>query len=204
MNLVLASLIGYALGSLPSANALARAQNIDLRREGSGNPGTNNALRVGGLRLAIPVLLLEISKGFASALIGGLVADDPGAIVAGAASVLGNVVNVWYRFRGGKGLAITAGVILAVWPTALVSVIVAIALFAFLTKSSGLAALGAILVLIAVSLAWIASDWPNAWGVEDLTLLPYFAIAIGAILFPKHLIDARDHLTAASRPETRD
>lgn len=204
MNLVLASLIGYALGSSPSANALARAQNIDLRREGSGNPGTKNALRVGGLRLAIPVLLLEISKGFASALIGGLIADDPGAIVAGAASVLGNVVNVWYRFRGGKGLAITAGVILAVWPTALVPVIVAIALFAFLTKSSGLAALGAILVLIAVSLAWIANDWPNAWGVEDLTLLPYFAIAIGAILFPKHLIDARDHLTAASRPETRD
>lgn len=200
MNLLLSGLIGYLIGALPTASTIARLEGIDLLEAGSKNPGTNNARRLGGYRLAIPILVAEIAKGVICVLIGFSLAGDLGAVIAGLAGILGNVVNIWHGFRGGKGLAITAGVILALWPLALVPMVLVITLVLALTRSTGLASLAAIGVMIVLSLLWPAFDWPNAWGVDETALLPYFALGVAAIVAPKHFADAQARLKAPSHP----
>lgn len=109
----MAATTGYLIGSIPTAGFIARLRGIDLRRQGSGNPGTNNALRTGGVILAISVLVVEAAKGYAAVLVANSMVDDWGAVVGGVAAVAGNVFNVWYGFSGGKGLGISLGVLLA-------------------------------------------------------------------------------------------
>lgn len=190
MTILLSAIVGYLIGSLPTASTIARLEGIDLLETGSKNPGTNNARKLGGYRLAAPILLVEIVKGIICVLIGLHLAGEVGAIVGGLGAILGNVINIWHGFRGGKGLAITAGVIIALWPAALIPIVVVIALVAALTGSTGLASLAAITMAIGLSFMWAALDWPNAWGLEDTALLPYFAISVGIIVAPKHFKDA--------------
>ncbi len=200
MTLLFSGLFGYLIGSLPTANAIARLRHVDLRQSGSGNPGTNNARKLGGLGLAAPILVIEFLKGVACVTIGGLIAGDAGSVVAGASAIAGNVFNVWYRFAGGKGLAITGGVLLALWPAGFVVLVATIAVGAMLTKSTGTASLIAIVAMIVMAILWVAEQWPHAWGIEDVALLPCFAIAAGVIVAPKHLLDTRNRLRESSRP----
>src|SRR5690606_25837333 len=125
---ILPVIIGYLLGCIPTAVWIARASGIDLRHQGSGNPGANNALRLGGRRLAALVLFTEMAKGAAAALRGGQLAGEEGMIAAGLGAAFGNLYNVFLRFKGGKGLGITAGVLLAAWPVVLVPILVVIGL----------------------------------------------------------------------------
>jgi glycerol-3-phosphate acyltransferase PlsY len=186
----LAALIGYALGSAPTAEGLGRLAGVDLRRAGSGNPGANNALRLGGPALAAAVLLAEISKGVAAVLVGEALASQPGAVIGGLGAVAGNVYNIWYRGKGGKGLGIAAGVLLAAWPTVLVPMILLIGLAALITRSSGLAALIAVAGLLLLSALWAWRSWPTGWGVGDPALLVALAAGVGALLFDRHWRDS--------------
>lgn len=194
VTLLLSGLVGYLIGSLPTANAIAQLRHIDLRQAGSRNPGTNNARKSGGMGLAAPILIVEILKGIVCVLIGASLAADPGAVVAGIGGIAGNVFNVWYRFTGGKGIGITGGVLVALWPAALVVLVATIALAAVATRSTGLASLIAIVVMIVIGVLWASQQWPNGWGIDDGALLPYFAVAAAVILAPKHLLDARNRL----------
>lgn len=186
----LAALIGYAIGSVPSADGLGRLAGVHLRRAGSGNPGANNALRLGGPALAAAVLLAEISKGAAAVLVGEALASDPGAVIGGLGAVAGNVYNIWYRGKGGKGLGITAGVLLAAWPTVLVPVVLVIGSAALITRSSGLAALAAVAGLLLFSALWAWGSWPTGWGVGDPALLIALAAGVGALVFDRHWRDS--------------
>lgn len=200
MSNVLAFVAGYLIGSLPTANAIARARGIDLRTGGSRNPGTNNARNLGGLGLAAPVLLAELIKGVASVYLGQRLAGDPGAAIGGVAAIAGNVVNLWYRFSGGKGLAIAGGVLVALWPPGFLVLVATIVLGAIITKSTGMASLVAIGTMLTMGLIWAFVDGPNWWGIEDLDLLPYFTLAAALLLTPKHLSDARGRFRPTSPP----
>lgn len=140
----LAAIAGYLIGSVPSASFLGRLQGVDLRTEGSGNPGTANALRTSGPWLASLVLIVEAGKGYAAVWVGALVGDEFGAIAAGLGALGGNVYNPWYRFQGGKGLGISLGVLAAAWPAAIVPILVVIVVGVLITRSSGIASLAAI------------------------------------------------------------
>jgi glycerol-3-phosphate acyltransferase PlsY len=187
---VVAWLIGYSIGTIPTAAWLARARGIDLRQGGSGNPGANNARQLGGMSLAAAVLFVEMGKGAAAVIAGNALAEEAGAIVAGLGAIAGNVYNVWYRFKGGKGLGIAAGVMLALWPVGLLVLLATIAGGAMLTRSSGKATLIALAMAIAASVAWWMWEWDNAWGAPA-RLLPALALGTVAMIFPKHLTDAR-------------
>lgn len=190
MTIVLAVVSGYLIGSVPTADWLGRMAGVNLRQTGSGNPGANNAWRSGGPALAAAVLLVEMTKGMAAVLAGDAFAGDLGAVVGGLGAVAGNVYNIWYRGQGGKGLGITAGVLLAVWPTVLVPSVLLIAMAALITRSSGLAALAAVAGLLLMSLLWLWRDWPTAWGVGNGALLVALAAGIGAVLFNRHWRDS--------------
>jgi acyl phosphate:glycerol-3-phosphate acyltransferase len=189
LNGLLAALAGYLLGSAPTANLLARMRGIDLRSDGSTNPGANNARRLGGISLALPVLLAEAGKGAAAVILGGVLNGASGMVISGIAAVIGNVYNVWYRFEGGKGLGISLGVLLAAIPGIVPIAIVAVAGAAWLTHSTGKGTVWGLLILVGAGLlnpeAWL----PTPWGLETNQLIGWLIVGVSLIVAPKHLKD---------------
>jgi glycerol-3-phosphate acyltransferase PlsY len=121
--------LSYLVGSIPSGFLAARARGIDLRTVGSGNIGATNAMRVLGKPIGLLVLLADAAKGVvACAVVAPLVlralgSGAPGGegpvIAAGLGAILGHNFTCWLRFRGGKGIATSAGVLLVLMPQAL-------------------------------------------------------------------------------------
>jgi len=110
---VIAVLASYLLGSVSFSVVLARAiKGIDIRQHGSGNAGATNTLRVLGKGPAILVLALDVLKGIAAVWIGRWLGDGSVWVPAlcGIAAIIGHNWPVYFRFRGGKGIATTIGV----------------------------------------------------------------------------------------------
>lgn len=188
---VVALLVGYLIGSVPTAVWLGRLWGVDLRDGGSGNPGANNAMRLGGFKLALVVLAVEVVKGVSAVAVGSAIGGDPGAVAAGLGAIAGNVYNVWLGFHGGKGLGISGGVLLAVWPVMVPIALLVLVLTSALSRSSGKGTLIGLGVLIIGALTWDQLGWGDAWGVEDQRLLVVTALGISVILVRKHWYDAR-------------
>jgi glycerol-3-phosphate acyltransferase PlsY len=109
---------GYLAGSLPFGYWTARfVKGVDVRTLGSGNIGATNVWRAFGWRLGLPVVLLDVAKGFVPALVGVLLVDDLTGVLAGAAAMLGHWRPLFLRFeRGGKTVATAGGIFFAVAP----------------------------------------------------------------------------------------
>lgn len=109
-------LAAYFIGNLSPATILSKAAGIDIRREGSGNPGTTNVLRVMGKKAAVVTLLIDVAKGVAAVLIGRYIGGEPLAVVSGLAVFAGHIWPVCFQFKGGKGIATGLGILLAISP----------------------------------------------------------------------------------------
>lgn len=159
--LMLAAACGYGFGSVPFGLILSRmAGHGDIRRMGSGNIGATNVLRTGDKKLALATLLLDAGKGAAPALLAARWGGEMAPLVAGFAAVLGHNFPVWLGFRGGKGVATTLGVLLAVaWPVGLAALVLW-AGSAFIFRISSLAAL--IALVASPFLMLIVADPPRA------------------------------------------
>ncbi|MCH7692874.1 MAG: glycerol-3-phosphate 1-O-acyltransferase PlsY [Proteobacteria bacterium] len=162
-----AAAVGYLLGSIPFGLVLTRAAGLgDIRRLGSGNIGATNVLRTGSKALAAATVLLDGGKGAVAVL--ALAPWDAG-LVAGFAAVIGHNFPVWLRFRGGKGVATTLGVLLAVaWPVGLLACLTWLVVAAVFRYSS-LAALVAIMAT-PFTMQWLA-DGPRIGLAAALTVL---------------------------------
>ena len=133
MNLLIIT-AAYLLGSIPSAVWTGKAaKGIDVREHGSKNAGATNTMRVLGVKTGIPVLLMDVFKGFAAVKLVFLSPDfETGTnafvnfqLLLGAAAVLGHVFPVFAGFRGGKGVATIVGILLALhWQATLVAIAV--------------------------------------------------------------------------------
>ena len=120
MSVLLAAILGYALGSIPFGLVLSRMAGLgDIRAIGSGNIGATNVLRTGRKDLAAATLLLDAAKGaVAVLLLHGW--GDAAILTAGVAAVAGHCTSPWVNWRGGKGVATGIGVLLAwAWPVGL-------------------------------------------------------------------------------------
>ena len=137
----LAFALAYLLGSIPFGLLLTRGAGAgDIRSIGSGNIGATNVLRTGRKDLAAATLLLDALKGAVAVFLGGWLAPG-GAMVAALGAFFGHIAPVWLRFRGGKGVAVFLGALLALnWPTGLVVCAVWLAA-AYLWRFSSLSAL---------------------------------------------------------------
>ena len=120
LNQFYAAVFGYLLGSIPFGLLLTRGAGLgDIRNVGSGNVGATNVLRTGRKGIAAFTLLLDMAKGAGAVLVALRWGADV-AIWAGLFSVLGHNFPVWLKFQGGKGVATTFGVLVALqWPIAL-------------------------------------------------------------------------------------
>ncbi len=108
--------LAYALGMFPSAALVAKRAGVNIATEGSGNPGASNVIRLVGWKAGMLVLALDVGKGALAAGVGVMLDGHRGTYILGVAAVLGHVFPVTTRFRGGKGVATAAGVLLVVFP----------------------------------------------------------------------------------------
>lgn len=121
MRVALLVVAAYLLGSLPFGYAAGRLARVDLRATGSGNTGATNVYRSLGLAWAVPVILLDVLKGFLPVWLFPMWDGEARpylAIAYGVAAVAGHVWSIFLRLRGGKGVATAAGVMLALAPIA--------------------------------------------------------------------------------------
>jgi len=123
--IVIVLLLSYLLGSIPTAVWAGRYfHGIDIREHGSGNAGATNTIRVLGWKTGVPVLLIDLAKGWAAAMLPVFFILAAGKtalltnlqIAAGLAAVIGHIFPVFAGFRGGKGVATIFGVLLAIHP----------------------------------------------------------------------------------------
>jgi glycerol-3-phosphate acyltransferase PlsY len=200
---ILTALAAYLLGSIPTGFLVAKAKGVDIRAVGSGNIGATNAMRALGKPAGIFVLLLDAAKGFAACCLGVFMSiyftnrltglhsmTDSGSnsfdetynsltyfpIIAGIFAVLGHNYPCWLKFKGGKGIATTAGVYLALAPVALGIAFVVFLLAVVLTRY---VSLGSILAAIALPVM--------VWAMmPDNLLLGIVTTALGALAVYKH------------------
>jgi acyl phosphate:glycerol-3-phosphate acyltransferase len=152
----LALLAGYALGSVPFGLLLTRwAGAGDIRAIGSGNIGATNVLRTGRKGLALATLLLDLAKGALPAAVGLAWLGPPGAVLAGAGAIVGHCFPVWLGFRGGKGVATAAGVVLGLTP-----------------------ALFPVILAAFVAVVW-ATRWVSLGSIAAACLAPVAALLLG-------------------------
>ena len=161
MTSALAVLGGYLLGSLPFGYWLPRLfRGEDVRTRGSGNVGASNVFRVYGRRLGIPVAVLDVTKGFAAALLGMWAGGALVGVLAAAAAMAGHARPVFLRFaKGGKMVATAGGATLALAPLAAICCLgVWLAVFV-VTRYASLASIVTVIALVVFSVVF-GYSWP--------------------------------------------
>lgn len=179
--------LGYLTGSIPFADVAARLASggsTDLRTAGSGNPGAANAIAVLGPGWGYAVLAADVAKGALACRAGRAIAGDRGSHAAGVAAVAGHCFPWHNGFKGGKGVAASAGQCLATFP-AYFPIDMAVAA---LTSTGGwkqrayATTAVASLTWVAAGVIWWRRDWPNFWGPKPTGDLPVAAAATGAMI----------------------
>jgi len=184
--MVLAILMGYAIGSVPFALLLARRWGApDLRAIGSGNLGAANVFRASGVTAGILVAALDITKGALSVTIARHLSDQAAApAAAGLAAIVGHIYPIWIRFRGGKGVATACGVFSVLTPPAMLPALTIFALTVWLTKYISL---GSVLATLALP--------PSAYVMGSPAAAVVAAFAAATLIVFRHRSNlARLHL----------
>ncbi len=175
IRLIISAAAGYALGNISPATIVGKLNGIDIRKEGSGNPGTTNALRILGAKSAAVTLLIDILKGVAAVLIGRYFGGtELAAYAAGTAVFLGHLYPALYRFEGGKGIATGFGILLTLdWRIGLIALVMAVG-GALISKRMSVGSMAA-----AVSL-------PVTFGIFHGVPLVFWGLFICVMVFWRH------------------
>ncbi len=143
---LLACFAAYLLGAIPFGWLLGRCKGIDIRTCGSGNTGATNVMRSVGTSWGVVTLLLDACKGYlAAAMVPLLLATPPDwlPILCGCAAILGHSFPVYLRFKGGKGVATSAGVLIGIAPYPFLCGILVFALLLAIFRYVSLGSIGA-------------------------------------------------------------
>lgn len=196
IDLIIVFIVGYLIGSIPFGLVLTRLAGYgDIRQIGSGNIGATNVLRTGNKPLALLTLLLDIGKGAFAVWLAQLVMTFDAGLYAAVGAFLGHLFPVWLKFKGGKGVATTIGIFVAVMPKLGIIVILIWLATAAIFRISSLAALAAI--GLSPVIAWVltkdytgvenAPDGSTTWHLnQHMQALPYICAFIAALVFIKH------------------
>lgn len=150
MNYVLGCIVCYLLGAVPFSVLFSRGMlHKDVRRYGSGNPGTSNMTRAFGIKYGLLVLLFDMAKGFGAVYLGQWIMGPLGAYFGALCAVAGHNWPIYLKFKGGKGVATTVGVMLAFVPYI---TLIAMACFLVVLAVSRYFSLGS---LVCLGLVWV-------------------------------------------------
>lgn len=192
-------LLSYLLGSIPTGYLAGRFRGIDIRSVGSGNIGATNVFRILGKRAGAAVLAIDAFKGFAACrfvpLLFGAAPSENLRIVAGISAILGHNYTCWLRFKGGKGIATSAGVMLGWLPWALAIVLGCWLLVFAISRYVSLAS-----VIAALALPFAA------WATQGTYRMIVIAGIVGALAIYKHrtniqrLLNGTEHRFGIRKP----
>ena len=175
---VLAFVSAYILGSISSSIILSRlVKGFDIRTKGSGNAGATNTFRVLGWKLGFVVLFFDIAKGAASILLSLYVFEQNYimTLFVGFAAILGHIFPLFHGFKGGKGVATAAGVVLILYPWGLLGAVITLLV---VLVSTGYVSLGSILgALVFLIIETVLAFYSN----QFIGLIPVGLIVIGLI-----------------------
>ena len=150
MSYVLGCIVCYLLGAVPFSVLFSRGMlHKDVRRYGSGNPGTSNMTRAFGIKYGLLVLLFDMAKGFGAVYLGQWIMGPLGAYLEALCAVAGHNWPIYLKFKGGKGVATTVGVMLAFVPYI---TLIAMACFLVVLAVSRYFSLGS---LVCLGLVWV-------------------------------------------------
>ncbi|MCQ4635538.1 glycerol-3-phosphate 1-O-acyltransferase PlsY [Anaerovorax odorimutans] len=166
-------LLAYFIGNISPSIMLAKRHGIDIKKAGSGNAGTTNALRVLGKKAGVLTLVVDILKGVVSVLLGGLICGHGCAMLCVMAVMFGHIWPIVYRFKGGKGVATAFGALLGLNPLL------------------GLSALGVVIVGVLVSQRMSVGSMLGALSFPVLCIFLekdfiYLGIVLALIILIKH------------------
>jgi glycerol-3-phosphate acyltransferase PlsY len=166
---VLLAPLAYLLGTFPSAAIVARRKGVDVTSEGSGNPGASNTSRLLGWKYGALVFAMDACKGALATAAGLAIDGHRGAYLLGGAAVLGHVWPVTRKFKGGRGVATGAGMMLVLFPVMILS-----ALWFVLVKVTHKASLASITVVVLFPV--LAAIAGHSWG--DVVILGGLALVV--------------------------
>lgn len=206
MMLVLFPLAAYVIGATPFGFIIARANGIDLRKAGSGNVGATNCGRVCGRGWGYLCFALDVAKGLLPVVIVGVllrpagIFDDATAeklgaqpwvpsvmqqtawLLTGCCAIAGHIFSFWLRFRGGKGVATSLGVVLGIWPYFTLAGLIALGVWVAVTLISRYVSLGSIAAAATFLPAFAAGNWPPT----ALWPMATFAGAMAGLIIFRH------------------
>ena len=200
-------MIGFLLGGLPFGLWIGRARGVDLRTVGSRNIGATNAFRVLGARWGILVFLLDAAKGFLAARVPHFLARISGqahssdalllaALLAGVAAILGHMFSPWLGFRGGRGVATSLGVFLAIVPLPTLLVFGLWTLLVLLSRRVSVGSIGAALAYPALVFFLLSHD-------PHRILLASIAGAVSLLVIIRHKANIQRLLQGTEPPLRR-
>lgn len=184
---ILATVVGYLLGSIPNGLIISKSHGIDVRNFGSGNIGATNVLRVLGHKWGYLVFALDSLKGLLAVLFAYWISDHPFAdhsshtligIIAGVACILGHTFPIWLKFKGGKGVATSAGVLLGLMWLAVISVFIVWLVLFKTTRYVSVASMGA-----AVALPLFVMTYLHFGLLTGRSLLVFSFVIAGVVLW---------------------
>lgn len=166
----------YFVGSIPFSYLIPKwIGKIDIRKHGSGNTGTTNVVRTMGLKVGVLAFVGDFLKGVLPTLIGLLWLGEIGGVIGGAMSVIGHCHPVWLKFKGGKGVATSAGVLVVLFPILFVVLLIFQFIVIAISKYMSLASILSALLLPVLSILTLKSD----------TLI-YFSLFLALFVIYRH------------------
>lgn len=191
---IVTALVAYLLGSIPTGFLVAKARGVDIRTAGSGNIGATNVFRILGTQAGVFVLLVDALKGWVAVRVFAIwfadhlfppdasgVTREVAGVIAALCAVLGHNYTCWLRFKGGKGIATSAGVVIALVPWAL---LITLGIWIILFAATRYVSVGSIAAAFALPFAtWFTTD--HDMGLTIITG------ALGALAIYKHRLNMK-------------
>jgi len=189
--IIVSALGSYLIGSIPTAYLLGKIKKIDIRKHGSGNVGATNVARILGKRVAALVLVIDIIKGFLAVFCSRLWFEAGDSVewinshsyiylmlLSGAFVVLGHIYPVWLKFKGGKGVATAAGILLALSPF---QVLIGLGVFLASVSLSKIVSLSSMLAVMSLPFTYFFF-----FDFQHDAELFYFLLSLALFIVVKH------------------
>lgn len=189
-------LIAYVIASTPFGVIIARSQGIDLRQHGSGNVGATNVGRVVGKKWGYLCFALDVSKGLVPVLATGLFLQRGGQhpstveqlawLLVGFATIMGHMLSFWLKFRGGKGVATSLGMVLGFWPYLTVAGLAGFTVWILVTLITRYVSVGSIVACAVLPVFFVIRCL--VWGPSLMEVMPLliFVATMAALVIYRH------------------
>ena len=204
ISLIFLTTLTYILGSISGSMVMGKFKNVDIRKMGSGNAGGTNAFRTQGILFALPVVLIDIGKGFIAAeyfhslnFLNTTAFIDSSHLIFGSAAVIGHCYPIFHNFKGGKGVATYLGILFALSISLSILFIFTWLVVTLIFKYSSLSSIFSSLTTLMVTLFkdnFIMAIDPNLIPDNDIKLILFVFFILIIFTHRKNISNLRNNI----------